>query len=105
MYSFLLIPRYNHDKIIGEFKQQHQKVGILHFPCGGYFFVLSINILPHEYAIAYSLCYEIFSQYTQSRIANSTTFCTLAITLAGFFSCALFDELEQEINPIIFFLA
>jgi len=34
-----------------------------------------------------------------------TTFCSLAITLAGFFSCALFDELEQEIHPIIFFLA
>ena len=68
-------------------------------------FCFSINILSHDYAIAYSLYYEIFSHYTQSRITNSTTFCTLAITLAGFFSCALFDELEQEIHQIIFFLA
>jgi hypothetical protein len=36
---------------------------------------------------------------------NGTNFCSLAITLAGFFSCALFDELEQEIHQIIFFLA
>ena len=36
---------------------------------------------------------------------NGTNFCTLAITLAEFFSRALFDELEQEINQIIFFLA
>ena len=42
---------------------------------------------------------------TQLRMLNSTNFCSLAITLAGFFSCALFDELEQEIHQIIFFLA
>mgnify|MGYP000762513990 CR=1 FL=1 len=71
---------------------------VFHFLCGGYFFVLSINILPHEYAIAYSLCYEIFLQYTQSRITNSTTFYTLAIALAGGLSCAQLDELEQEIH-------
>ena len=34
-------PRYNHDKIIGEFKQRCRKIGILHFPCGGYFFCFS----------------------------------------------------------------
>jgi len=36
---------------------------------------------------------------------DSTTFCALAITLAEFFSCALFDEFEQEIHQIIFFFA
>jgi len=36
---------------------------------------------------------------------NSTTFYTLAIALAGDFSCAQLDELEQEIHQIIFFLA
>ena len=37
-------------------------------------------------------------------IANSTRSCTLAITLAAFFSCALFDELEQAIHENISFL-
>ena len=41
---------------------------------------------------------------TQLRIANSTSSCTLAITLAAFFSCALFDELEQAIHENISFL-
>ena len=38
---YLLIPRYNHDKIRREFRQQRQKIGILHFHCGGYFFCFS----------------------------------------------------------------
>ena len=37
--GFLLIPRYNHDKIIGEFKQRCRKIGILHFHCRGYHFI------------------------------------------------------------------
>ena len=36
---------------------------------------------------------------------NSPNFCSLAITLTGFFSRALFDESEQEIHQIIFFWA
>ena len=32
---------YNHDKIIREFKQRCRKIGILHFPYGGYFFCFS----------------------------------------------------------------
>ena len=68
-------------------------------------FVLSINILSRNNATAYFSCHEIFSQCTQSRIINGTIFCSLAITLAGFYSRALFDELEQEIYQIIFFLA
>ena len=52
LYGFLLIPRYNHDKIIGRIKQWCRKIGILHFPCGGYFFVLSINILSRNNAAA-----------------------------------------------------
>ena len=39
LYGFLLIPRYNHDKIREEFKQRCRKIGILHYHCGGYFFV------------------------------------------------------------------
>ena len=38
---YLLNPRYNHDKIRREFRQQRQKIGILHFHCGGYFFCFS----------------------------------------------------------------
>ena len=41
---------------------------------------------------------------TQLRIANNTSSCTLAITLAVFFSYALFDELEQAIHENISFL-
>ena len=78
---------------------------VFHFLCGGYFFVLSINILPCKYAIAYFPCHETFLWHTQMRMPHYTTFYTLAITLAGFFSCALFDESEQEIYQIIFFLA
>lgn len=63
---------------------------VLHFHYGGYFFVLSINILSRNNAAAYVEQHDLLH---------------LAITLAGFFSCALFDELEQEINQIIFFLA
>ena len=58
-----------------------------------------------KYATAYFSCHEIFSQCTQSRIINGTIFCSLAITLAGFYSRALFDELEQEIHKILLFLA
>ena len=71
---------------------------VLHFPCGGYFFVLSINILSRNNATAYFPCHEIFSRCTQLRMLNGTIFYTLAITLAGFFSCALFDELGQGIH-------
>ena len=38
---YLLNPRYNHDKIRREFRQQRQKIGILHFHCRGYFFYFS----------------------------------------------------------------
>lgn len=41
LWWFLLNPRYNHDKIIREFKQRCRKIGILHFPYGGYFFCFS----------------------------------------------------------------
>ena len=39
LYGFLLIPRYNHDKIREEFKQRCRKIGILHYHCGGYPFI------------------------------------------------------------------
>ena len=77
--GFLLIPRYNHDKITGEFKQWCRKIGILHFPCGGYFFILFSGVFSHHYAIAYLLYHKTFLWYTQLRIRNCTNFCTIML--------------------------
>ena len=49
--GFLLIPRYNHDKIREEFKQRCRKIGILHFPCGGYFFVKYILCIMRYFCV------------------------------------------------------
>lgn len=39
LWCFLLNPRYNHDKIRWDYRQRCQRNGILHFHCGGYFFL------------------------------------------------------------------
>ena len=63
----------------------------LHFPCGGYFFVLSINILSRNNAAAYVEQHEfLYPCYHAGRVL---------------FLHTLFDESEQEIHQIIFFLA
>ena len=79
LYNFLLNPRYNHDKIIREFKQRCRKIGILHFPCGGYFFVLLVTAFSYHYATAYLLYHKTISRYTQLRIRSCTNFCTIML--------------------------
>ena len=46
-----MIPRYNHDKIREEFKQRCRKIGILHYHCGGYFFVKYILCIMRYFCV------------------------------------------------------
>ena len=53
---------------------------VLHFHCGGYFFILSVDAFFYHCAhcaIAYLLYHKTFLQYTQLRIPNCTNFCTI----------------------------
>lgn len=74
--GFLLIPRYNHDKIREEFKQRCRKIGILHYHYGGYFFIK--YILCH-YAAAHSLHHKILLHHTQMRMHSCTDFCNIIV--------------------------
>ena len=74
--GFLLIPRYNHDKIREEFKQRCRKIGILHYHYGGYFFIK--YILCH-YAAVHSLYHKILLHHTQMRMHSCTDFCNIIV--------------------------
>lgn len=70
-------PRYNHDKIIGEFKQRCRKIGILHFHCEGYPFIaervskVALRLFEHNEK-AYHAAVRMMEQYGKAAIVHLT---------------------------------